>query len=331
MELNEAARSRDYEREETITHAFFDCRLTDLHSGSSFNFNHTARSQPFRATFQGPQHHAPQASYYINHALRGAQSLTQVRSTGSTSFPRMTGNDFPAIGSSDATPIHQSRVPQYGQHTHGQLSIEVSNMRGTSLADVADNYNNLFRRTSSRPALFESANQRNPDQIQDRALCISCYETFSPPEFATSTACKHSYCRKCARNMFEKSLSDITLFPPSCCYKELPLKDFRALLTKDAAAKCDEKKAELKAKGFCSNKTCSTALFARDIVGDIGKCFVCQTMTCLKCKSSAHYGENCPENKDEKAVLDLAQKAGWQRCFSCHTMVSMTRGCNHMK
>jgi hypothetical protein len=28
--------------------------------------------------------------------------------------------------------------------------------------------------------------------------------------------------------------------------------------------------------------------------------------------------------------LEAAKKAGWQRCYSCRTMIELKEGCNHM-
>ncbi|KFY82353.1 hypothetical protein V498_08618, partial [Pseudogymnoascus sp. VKM F-4517 (FW-2822)] len=38
----------------------------------------------------------------------------------------------------------------------------------------------------------------------------------------------------------------------------------------------------------------------------------------------------CPRDEETNRLLEAAKEAGWQRCYSCRTMVELKEGCNHM-
>jgi hypothetical protein len=312
MELNNAFQHVNNDLAEILTHAFFDCRLTNVHDGVNLKSTRTALRQPFLSRYQGRQYLSHGASYYVQHPLRGIQTLKQITDNDSPS----TSHSYSTINTS----IRGRRRPNF----------RTSNRSGVGGQPMVGDFSNRLQQMMNDRTAFMSAPPENLDRIQAKVVCISCYESFSPPDIETSNACKHSYCRDCTQNLFKNSLSNTSQFPASCCKRELPLRTFGSLLTRDILVKYEERISAQRVKKFCSHQTCSKAFRATEIKGDIGKCAVCRTLTCLKCQSSAHPDEACPENKDEKAVLAIAKEAGWRRCGSCNTMVSMQRGCNHM-
>ena len=81
-------------------------------------------------------------------------------------------------------------------------------------------------------------------------------------------------------------------------------------------------------KTYCSNRGCPTFILPTDIVNDRGRCAVCSTLTCTRCKERAHEG-NCEQARDD-VVLQLAEEHGWRRCFGCQALVELNTGCNHI-
>ncbi|EPE24613.1 RING/U-box [Glarea lozoyensis ATCC 20868] len=173
----------------------------------------------------------------------------------------------------------------------------------------------------------------SPEPPEENPKCSSCFESYKIDDIAPSWTCEHGFCAECAIKVFTNSLSDTTRFPATCCGRELSLENFMFVLTPGLVKRYEEKKVETKAKGFCSNPRCSAPFKEEEVVGDIGTCSACQTITCISCKSAAHIGKDCSEitkDEDHQATIDLATVSGWRECFSCKAIVSRKSGCNHI-
>lgn len=55
----------------------------------------------------------------------------------------------------------------------------------------------------------------------------------------------------------------------------------------------------------------------------------CQSETCFICKGPSH-DDNCPQDTATLDLLGIAAENGWQRCYSCHRIVDLITGCNHI-
>lgn len=61
------------------------------------------------------------------------------------------------------------------------------------------------------------------------------------------------------------------------------------------------------------------------------RCKKCHYRMCRYCKGPMHpAGTECPEDTGLAAVMDVAQRSGWRRCYKCHAMVELVSGCRHM-
>ena len=41
-------------------------------------------------------------------------------------------------------------------------------------------------------------------------------------------------------------------------------------------------------------------------------------------------GQDCPQDWESTAVLEMGEKSGWRRCYKCRSLVELTQGCTHM-
>ncbi|EEH17424.2 hypothetical protein PABG_07420 [Paracoccidioides brasiliensis Pb03] len=200
--------------------------------------------------------------------------------------------------------------------------------------DVADGSSEGERSTSQTKAQVKAGGSKNnTDEFSPETLrleCVICLETkiffdiIEPP-------CFHYYCRACTRKLFEKSFTDVTLFPPHCCRQPIALSRVAAFLGEELVKRFQEKSAEYNDtdRTYCSNPACSLYMSAEAIELDVAKCGSCGTTTCVHCKKPAHSGE-CNGDKIEQAFTELVQAKGWKECYKCHRVIELRAGCNHV-
>ncbi|KAK1465719.1 IBR finger domain-containing protein [Colletotrichum melonis] len=169
----------------------------------------------------------------------------------------------------------------------------------------------------------------NPTKL----TCDSCTNT-CPSTTVAHLPCNHNYCRDCLRTLFQLSLTDESLFPPRCCRQPIPIDDnnIRAFLPSQLIGSFRAKELELLTpdRTYCHRPTCSRFIPKEFTRGDIGTCPACQHETCLMCKGAGHGEQDCTQDTQTQALLEVAAANGWQRCFGCRRVVELDHGCNHM-
>ena len=143
--------------------------------------------------------------------------------------------------------------------------------------------------------------------------------------------CRHEYCRECLDGLFEASMTDESLFPPRCCRQPIPVASVRLFLKLELVQEFARKTIEFGTpnRTYCHSPTCSTFIHPRNIDGESAYCDQCGRHTCVTCKAAGHTGD-CPHDTALQQVLETAQDMGWQRCYSCRSVVELEHGCNHM-
>ncbi|KAH6673512.1 hypothetical protein B0J14DRAFT_638530 [Halenospora varia] len=157
--------------------------------------------------------------------------------------------------------------------------------------------------------------------------CTSCMEEHAQEELLKE--CDHGYCNGCLQDGFKAALDSRAPF--RCCKKALRIEDCMGLST-DFVIKYEEMMLELSTPNpmFCCNVQCAKFLPPRAIVGDIGTCEKCSTETCRHCRRLPHPGTFCAEDKETKAVKELAKAKGWKTCPGCNHLIERWVGCLHM-
>jgi hypothetical protein len=160
--------------------------------------------------------------------------------------------------------------------------------------------------------------------------CTVCQDRFSLDELAVAP-CNHQYCQGCIRELFTCSFRDEESFPPGCCGQPITPESVLASLTPEIQAEFQGKSVEFSTqnRSYCSNTECAAFLTPAMIVGDVGRCGICQVRTCTLCKGESHDGE-CPPDGAMVLLQELAAQEGWQQCSGCRRMIELTQGCYHM-
>ncbi|KAK3396904.1 hypothetical protein B0T20DRAFT_357038 [Sordaria brevicollis] len=161
--------------------------------------------------------------------------------------------------------------------------------------------------------------------------CVICTNSFRFYEVATFP-CEHHMCKGCLVELFTRLLTDRTLFPPRCCREPIALDKARFLLGPKLVGRYLAKKLEYETENptYCFQPTCSQFIPPLVIHNNVGMCVKCHLRTCALCKSQAHVGMDCPQDNSTQDVLEMAEREGWKRCYSCHRMVELGTGCNHI-
>lgn len=160
--------------------------------------------------------------------------------------------------------------------------------------------------------------------------CEACREEVKFFDIAR-LPCRHEFCRTCLGELYEASMTDESLFPPRCCRQRIIMTNVRMFLKPELVRDFEEKRVEFETanRTYCHSARCSIFIHPRLISDDEATCPKCGLATCTICKGEAHEGD-CPKDTDLQHVLDIARENGWQRCYSCWSVVELDHGCNHM-
>ncbi len=175
-----------------------------------------------------------------------------------------------------------------------------------------------------------------PTKVQ----CLTCMDDV-PRSRAAKLKCSHRMCHACLIRIFQLSVTDPQHMPPKCCTSEcISLthvnKLFDAKFKKTWNIKLEE--YSTKNRIYCPKRRCGEWIMSDDIKkvverghrGRKGKCKKCKTEVCGNCSGMWHGGRTCPKDDETTRLLETAREKGWQRCYSCRTMVELEEGCNHM-
>jgi len=157
--------------------------------------------------------------------------------------------------------------------------------------------------------------------------CVVCGDENHKEEFLRP--CEHGYCEDCLQAGFKNALASKTPF--KCCKKNLSVDDCTGLEA-DFVVKYQELILELTTSNpmYCCNVACAKFLPPASIVGEVGTCGSCKTQTCRHCRKRTHPGVFCEEDRETKAVKELAMQKGWKTCPGCNHLIERQSGCLHM-
>ena len=190
--------------------------------------------------------------------------------------------------------------------------------------------NGLSSNVEAESSTWAAARAEKENVKDFNRTCIACGDT-TPFFDVARCPCSHEYCRQCLTDLFTASITDESLFPPRCCQKSIPLEFNQFFLPSSLVASFREKEIEYTTtdRTYCHQPTCSTFIAANNIRGDTAVCPKCSSSTCAVCKGEAH-DFDCPRDTATQEILRIAAQNGWQRCNTCHRLVELDTGCNHM-
>lgn len=144
-------------------------------------------------------------------------------------------------------------------------------------------------------------------------------------------------CNSCLKRIFRLSVKDPQHMPPKCCTADfIPLQHVDKLFNNNFKKLWNTKFAEYSTKNriYCPARKCGEWIRPANIHKEdgrkYGKCGQCKTKVCCLCNGKWHGSKECPKDEETNKLLETAKQAGWQRCYSCRTMVELKEGCNHM-
>ena len=154
----------------------------------------------------------------------------------------------------------------------------------------------------------------------------------------TSLNCKHGYCRPCFVQLVTTAMQTESNFPPKCCLLEIKLSTILYALNSEQREQYKLKAAEWAQpagnRWYCPKPECAKWIAPSRIIRSRTcgqKCPHCRTRICGMCRGLAHeQGTECPQDFGLNAILDAAEREGWQRCYQCRSLVEKTTGCRHM-
>lgn len=139
--------------------------------------------------------------------------------------------------------------------------------------------------------------------------------------------------------MINQATAEESNMPPRCCTQPIPSQVIKSILSREEQARFLKAVLQFstpwEARVFCSNPLCAEFIPPRAKVDPKHPfkvvCRKCRTRVCVMCKKDAHpAGQDCPNDWELEAVLQIGERAGWRRCYKCRTLVELTYGCTHM-
>lgn len=185
--------------------------------------------------------------------------------------------------------------------------------------------------TVGEPSSRQTTRAGNSSSATMKGRCLACMEDV-PFSETVQCPCSHEYCRACIAKLFKAAMSDESLFPPRCCGQSIPLAMNQIFLPAELVREYREKELEYSTpnRTYCHRPSCSAFIPQQSIQGDIAVCTKCRKKTCTHCKGKSHKKDHCPEDAATLDLLRIASENGWQRCYSCRTLVDLSTGCNHI-
>ncbi|KIY02823.1 uncharacterized protein Z520_01288 [Fonsecaea multimorphosa CBS 102226] len=186
------------------------------------------------------------------------------------------------------------------------------------------------------PVLLSGLLPPKPAQ-QRKVSCLTCGDDEIPIAQSALLPCKHRMCNTCLKRIFKMSVTDPAHMPPRCCTDQhIALKHVEKLFDNEWKENWNRKYQEYQTKNrvYCPSRKCGAWIKPKYITIEngrkVGRCKQCKTKVCPMCSRKMHTTRECPKDPETKAFIEAAKEKGWQRCYSCHAMVELKEGCNHM-
>jgi hypothetical protein len=230
----------------------------------------------------------------------------------------------PRRGSSVVEKSHRPEIKRSATTTKAKTEV------GTAKASEATT---TTRRTST---LFGGLLPPKPAPPK-KVSCLTCGADDIPIARSALLPCKHRMCNSCLRRIFTMSVTDPAHMPPRCCTDQhIDLKHVEKLFDDKFKVLWNRKFQEYKTKNriYCPGRKCGAWIKPHYIAIEngrkVGRCKQCKLKVCAICSQKMHTTRECPKDPETKAFIETAKEKGWQRCYSCHAMVELKEGCNHM-
>lgn len=234
-----------------------------------------------------------------------------------------------------------------GSHSRSQPSLKRSSTTPSKLPSVAESdarpITETRRSTKRESTLLGALLRRNtttsslptaPRLVE----CLTCGSDDVPHAKSAKLTCRHRMCHDCLKRIFEMSVKDPAHMPPRCCTDEhIDLKHVDKLFDLKFKNLWNRKYQEYNTSNriYCPAAKCGEWIKPshnhKDSHGrKYALCPRCKTKVCISCNHKMHKSKDCPQDPEIAKLVEQAKEKGWQRCFSCSSLVELKEGCNHM-
>ena len=222
-----------------------------------------------------------------------------------------------ALGQNQPTEAQDNAIPELDNETLSRLKA----------MSVFDDDESILVGSNGESSSW--ATSQSTTSIPGRR-CIACGDGLMPGK-EVNCPCSHDYCVGGLESLVSAAITDESLFPPRCCKQPIPMQVIETFFTSTFVLEIRAKEVEYGTSNrtYCHVTTCSAFINPSFIEGDTATCSQCSAQTCSICKGPSHKND-CPEDETTQEILRIAAENGWQRCQTCHRMVELDTGCNHM-
>lgn len=241
---------------------------------------------------------------------------------------------------------------RHSRKAHTRPSMKRSSTTSTKLPSVAETHEDSSqpapssKRSSKResiplapPAPSRRHSTTSVPSSTKLVECLTCGSDDIPLPKSAELSCGHRMCHDCLKRVFEMSVKDPAHMPPKCCNDDhIPLKHVDKLFDLKFKILWNRKYQEYHTKNriYCPTAKCGEWIKPKHIHKSsldgrkYALCPRCKIKVCTLCNNKQHKSSECPKDPEIAKLVEQAKEQGWQRCFSCHAMVELQSGCNHM-
>lgn len=287
----------------------------------------------------------------------GEKRERSIRS-GPTSHSSSKRRSLPTVMETEVTPDDSiSQVAErrenenqirHSRRAHVRPSMKRSSTASTRLQSVAEDPADLspatstWKRSSKRESSIAAPTRRHSTTSIPSSTklveCLTCGSDDIPQPKSAELSCGHRMCHDCLKRIFEMSVKDPAHMPPKCCNEDhIPLKHVDKLFDLKFKILWNRKYQEYHTKNrvYCPTPKCGEWIKPKHIhKGSEGRryalCPRCKTKVCTLCNNKMHKSTDCPKDPEIAKLVEQAKEKGWQRCYSCHAMIELQSGCNHI-
>lgn len=302
-------------------------------------------------------HNADADGYVYDAALTPQEAGSARRSAGvqrkSKHTTSTSAREVPSIVDDELTPndsISQVGLNPAPRRTKSNISRSSAqrNLGAARLATVSEQADEQksppkpSRQQRRSSSIFDSLLRRHstaaiPTRPPRLVECLTCGSDDIPSTQTAKLSCTHRMCHDCLKRIFEMSVTDPAHMPPRCCTKDhIPLKHVEKLFDLKFKVLWNRKYQEYHTKNriYCPTPKCGEWIKPSHISSSKGRkyaqCPRCSTKVCTLCNGKLHKSSDCPQDPEIAKLVAQAKEKGWQTCYSCHAMVELKEGCNHM-
>lgn len=186
-------------------------------------------------------------------------------------------------------------------------------------------------------SLIGSLFAKPTSKLEKQVSCLTCGSDDIPVSKSARLPCSHRMCHSCLKRIFKMSIKDPAHMPPRCCTEQhIDLKHVDTLFDQEFKKTWNRKFKEYNAKNriYCPRKGCGEWIQPKHMRTEAGRkfgvCPKCKYAVCSICNQKAHKSRECPKDPALKQLNEIAEQAGWRKCYNCSAMVELKEGCNHM-